>query len=89
MKFNVVEVKKIGRDMLFSLSVRLEKSDDPNTAQCGGPRLASSYTIQAVLPYDPVFGSMQIGDEYEFKRAESELPKSTGMRSTGMRSYSS
>lgn len=74
MKFNVVEVKKIGRDMLFSLAVRLEKSDEQGEAQSTGqPRLASPYTIQAVLPYSPEFGSMQIGDEYEFKRSPAEV----------------
>jgi hypothetical protein len=70
MKFNVVEVKKIGRDMIFSLAVRLEKSDDPGTGYAqGGPRTASPYTIQAVLPYSPEFANIRIGDTYEFKNA--------------------
>lgn len=70
MKFSVVEVKKIGRDMFFSLAVRLEKVDEANEAvQSGGPRLSSPYTIQAVLPYTAEFGNIRIGDTYEFKNA--------------------
>jgi hypothetical protein len=70
MKFSVVEVKKIGRDMIFSLAVRLEKRDEPNEAvQCGGTRTASPYTIQAVLPYSTEFSNIRIGDTYEFKNA--------------------
>lgn len=73
MKFNVVEVKKIGRDMIFSLAVRLEKQDEPNEAQCGGPRTASPYTIQTVLPYSLEFANIRIGDTYEFKYAPTLL----------------
>lgn len=73
MKFNVVEVKKIGRDMIFSLAVRLERMDEPNEAQSGGSRTASPYTIQAVLPYSSEFANVRIGDTYEFKNAPTLL----------------
>lgn len=71
MKFNVVEVKKIGRDYMFSLAIRFEKSDDPNMAcSAGTVRTASPYTIQAVLPYGTEFANVRIGDQYELTKFE-------------------
>lgn len=69
MRFEVVEVKKLGRDVFFSLSVRLEKKKDDGCGECGGEPKPSPYTIHAVLPYIPEFGNLQIGQTFEFKQS--------------------
>lgn len=76
MKFHVTEIKALGSSMGRRLSLRLEKSDDPNSAQqsngMGDPPPAV-FTIHAVVPYSPEFGPTQIGQEFELVKSDSQV----------------
>jgi hypothetical protein len=72
MEFRIVEIKGLGLDedgytvCPHSLSLRLEGRAPMST---GGPK----YTVHAVVPFTPEFGSAKIGDVFKLKRFESPL----------------
>jgi hypothetical protein len=76
MEFTVTEIKALGvRDQVVSaftklpghsLSLRLEGYEPCSS---GGPL----YTIHAVVPYSPEFGSIQIGQRFKFERIEDKV----------------
>lgn len=68
MEFEVTEIKALGNNRATgftvgpeSLSLRLE-----GYAPCsvGGPR----YTLHAVVPYSPEFGTVQVGQKFKLER---------------------
>jgi hypothetical protein len=69
MEFKVVEIKGLGLDEVgytvgpHSLSLRLESRAPMST---GGPK----YTVHAVVPFTPEFGSVKIGDVFKLERFE-------------------
>jgi len=63
--FSVVEIKALGSGLGRRLSVRLD-GDWLDRASCnsqGAPQPAA-YTIHAVLPYSPEYGTLQIGQRF-------------------------
>lgn len=73
MKFHIVEIKSLGYGLSRRLSLRLEKSDDPNQAQAGGEPPLAVYTIHAVVPFNPEYGPVQIGQEFELVPSSSNI----------------
>jgi hypothetical protein len=69
MEFRIVEIKGLGLDeggytvCPHSLSLRLEGRAPMST---GGPK----YTVHAVVPFIPEFGSAKIGDAFKLERFE-------------------
>lgn len=74
MKFHVTEIKALGSGMSRRLSLRLEKSDDSNSAQsnAAGDPPQAVFTVHAVVPYNPEFGPTQIGQVFEFAAPEQD-----------------
>lgn len=75
MIFSVVEVKQLGRGFSRSLSVRFEgEYEGIGTAQAEGlETVPARFTIHAVLPFDPEYGNLQIGNRFVLERASSLL----------------
>ena len=70
LEFSVVEIKSLGYGLSRRLSVRFDGAY-PGTAKCGGISLEespASFTIHAVLPYSPEYGTLQIGQKFSLVR---------------------
>jgi hypothetical protein len=89
MIFSVVEIKQLGKGLGRTLSVRLE-GEYAGTAGCESVHTAGDppparYTIHAVLPFDPEYGNLQIGNQFVLERAHSILSDGKGGMKVGMR----
>jgi hypothetical protein len=75
MIFSVTEIKQLGRGLGMSLSVRFDGEYEGSgyESSAGVEPAPSRYTIHAVLPFDPDYGNLQIGNRFVLERASSLL----------------